>query len=96
MGRNRRSFTPEVRESILRRDNYVCAYCGRGAISADHVLPVCQGGPNIKANGVGVCVSCNTKKGGKLREEFLRRGLFVLLCAGEPLGWLDQIGVSYC
>lgn len=55
--------------NILRRDRYICAYCGGHANSVDHVLPKSQGGVNSWENTVASCKPCNRKKADKTPEE---------------------------
>jgi hypothetical protein len=47
---------------VLRRDNYICAYCGRTANTVDHVLPRAQGGKSEWKNCVASCRDCNQYK----------------------------------
>jgi len=87
----RKQFTREAREAILARDHDTCVYCGVPAAFVDHVLPLCESGPSSQANGVAVCQRCNSQKSGHLAEDFIRRGFYALLCAGESLAWLDKL-----
>lgn len=47
---------------VLRRDNYVCAFCGKRATTIDHVIPRSKGGLNSWKNTVAACSPCNNKK----------------------------------
>ncbi|MDH4064719.1 MAG: HNH endonuclease [Acidobacteriota bacterium] len=43
-----------------------CCYCGtRQPLSADHLLPLKVGGPNVGDNLVWACRSCNSSKGAR-------------------------------
>jgi len=53
----------------LRRDRYVCAYCGGHADTVDHVLPRCRGGGDIWFNLVAACQCCNGLKGDRTPQE---------------------------
>lgn len=74
--RRRRSGPPripiptEVRRHIYARDNYTCAYCGRGGrnllLTIDHIFPVSLGGTNEIGNLVTACRACNMSKGAKV------------------------------
>ena len=39
-----RSRIPLTRGALMRRDNYLCAYCSRRAETIDHVVPRSRGG----------------------------------------------------
>jgi hypothetical protein len=48
---------------VLRRDCYICAYCGEAANEVDHVQPRVQGGTDDLDNLVACCRMCNLRKG---------------------------------
>ena len=56
-----------LRERILARDEYRCAYCGETfpeeALTLDHVEPRMRGGDQSGGNLVAACRACNTRKG---------------------------------
>lgn len=54
-----------VAKRILKRDNYICHYCGEKANSVDHIVPVSRGGTDDEDNLVSCCRSCNSRKGTK-------------------------------
>jgi 5-methylcytosine-specific restriction endonuclease McrA len=54
-----------IRERILRRDGYICQYCGQEADTVDHVLPRRLGGNDSDGNLVSSCRRCNLSKGGR-------------------------------
>ncbi|TYQ10241.1 UNVERIFIED_ORG: 5-methylcytosine-specific restriction endonuclease McrA [Gordonia westfalica J30] len=45
--------------TILRRDQWICAYCDGPADTVDHIVPISQGGPSTFGNQVAACKSCN-------------------------------------
>ena len=45
-----RSRVPLTRGALMRRDNYLCGYCGRKAETIDHVVPRSRGGSHTWAN----------------------------------------------
>jgi len=54
-----------------------CFWCGKKVYKnyhIDHVIPLSQGGTNWPDNLVIACPSCNTSKGGKMPDEWVRRG----------------------
>ena len=57
------------RRGVLRRDGFLCAYCGGHATTIDHVLPRSRGGENSWTNLVACCRTCNSVKGDKTPRE---------------------------
>ena len=64
-----RSRVPLTRGALMRRDNYLCAYCGRKAETIDHVIPRSRGGQHAWENCVASCTICNHRKADRLLEE---------------------------
>ncbi len=64
-----RSRVPLTRAALMRRDNYLCAYCGTKADTIDHVIPRSRGGPHAWENCVASCTRCNHRKADRLIEE---------------------------
>jgi len=65
---------PHVRltkREILRRDNYVCQYCGQHAqyLTLDHIVPRHLGGKHTWDNLVTACPGCNHRKGGRTLDQ---------------------------
>jgi 5-methylcytosine-specific restriction endonuclease McrA len=61
------------RKAILKRDYFICQYCGYAGTSAqlsiDHVIPRSCGGPNSFDNCVTSCHPCNSKKKNRTPEQ---------------------------
>lgn len=57
-----------VREMVLRRDYYQCAYCHNAADTVDHITPKALGGGDEPSNLVAACRACNGRKGARIRE----------------------------
>lgn len=57
------------RTMILRRDRYVCAYCGQRGTTVDHIVPRSRGGSNKWDNLITACRTCNAAKDDKLLVE---------------------------
>lgn len=59
------------RREILRRDYYICQYCGThvGTLTLDHIYPKHLGGPHSWENLVTACSKCNHIKGGRTLEQ---------------------------
>ena len=72
---------PLSNQTLFRRDQHVCAYCGNEFkmrdLSRDHIKPVSQGGPNIWMNVVTACHACNKHKDNRTPEEANMELLYV-------------------
>jgi hypothetical protein len=51
-----------ARWRVLRRDGHTCRYCGGLATTADHAIPVSQGGDHSDANLLAACLTCNLRR----------------------------------
>lgn len=65
---------PNVRltkREVLRRDDYICQYCGQHVsyLTVDHVVPRHLGGRHSWDNLVAACPPCNHRKGGRTVEQ---------------------------
>lgn len=59
-----------IREIVLRRDGWICRYCGAPADSVDHKTPRFRGGDHNLKNLVACCRGCNSRKRTKTLQEF--------------------------
>lgn len=58
------------RHNVLRRDNFLCQYCGTNKnLTLDHLLPRSRGGETNWLNLVTACFRCNSRKGDRTPEE---------------------------
>lgn len=57
------------KSGVLKRDKYICGYCGRRADTVDHIHPQSRGGRDQWLNTVAACKMCNSLKADKLLEE---------------------------
>jgi hypothetical protein len=58
------------KSGVLRRDGYLCAFCGSGkATTIDHIIPRAHGGKNTWKNTVAACSPCNNKKRDRTPEQ---------------------------
>lgn len=67
------------RIKILQK--YKCAICRisiNKKYTIDHIIPLSKGGSNWPKNIQLVCKSCNSRKGAKIQELFMREGWFLL------------------
>lgn len=60
----------EVRAEVWRLCGGVCHHCGADLdpftnFHLDHLIPLCEGGPDDESNLVGSCVSCNQTRPGR-------------------------------
>ena len=68
---------------VLKRDGFICAYCGNEATQVDHVISRKVGGSHDLENLVACCAPCNSAKGAK-------EGLFLGRGATPPV-FIDNI-----
>lgn len=66
----RKLMTRELRERIMKRDNYTCQICGKYmpdevGLHIDHIIPVSKGGKSIESNLQVLCSKCNGNKSNK-------------------------------
>jgi 5-methylcytosine-specific restriction endonuclease McrA len=64
-----RNRVPLTRAALMRRDAYLCAYCGGSAETIDHVVPRSRGGAHSWENCVASCTRCNHRKADRLITE---------------------------
>ena len=57
----------KFRAVILKRDGFVCHWCGEPASTVDYVRAIILGG-NVfdEANAVAACQSCNSRRGAEI------------------------------
>ena len=64
--KTRKRIQKKERVNILKRDKYICGYCGKkkkaSNLAIDHIIPVRYGGFHGSENWVSACKSCNRKK----------------------------------
>ena len=58
---------------LFRRDRCTCAYCGDAFheehLTREHIVPLCQNGPDTWLNVVAACRGCNSRKAGRTPEQ---------------------------
>lgn len=68
----RRPLSKKERFDVFERDAFACCYCGRRppevCLEVDHVVPLCEGGPDDLSNWVTSCEGCNRGKGGRVLQ----------------------------
>ncbi|MCF0142521.1 MAG: HNH endonuclease [Parasporobacterium sp.] len=65
--RQRSLINPRLRYDVMKRDNFRCVLCGRGAadgvkLHVDHLLPIAKGGKTEPDNLRTLCADCNLGK----------------------------------
>ena len=66
----KRKGTPVYsRVGVLKRDNYMCSYCGGPGDTVDHIIPKSRGGRSVWINVTTSCEECNYKKDSLLLSE---------------------------
>lgn len=64
---------PFSRGSLLKRDRFVCQYCGKqfpgSQLTVDHIVPKSRGGKTEWLNCATACNKCNSKKDDKTPQE---------------------------
>jgi 5-methylcytosine-specific restriction endonuclease McrA len=69
---------------VLKRDSYICAYCGDAANEVDHVHPRVLGGTDDLDNLVACCRRCNSSKGKRSDAVFSARASTPPVFSGSP------------
>lgn len=70
--RQKQRLPPDMRDWLMRRDNYECVICGLGGIDytqflqIDHIIPRSKGGRTDPDNLQTLCVICNASKGDRV------------------------------
>lgn len=67
-----RASIPLTNSALFRRDQYVCAYCGKvgtKGLTRDHIVPLSRGGKDCWLNCCACCLSCNAAKGSRTLDE---------------------------
>jgi 5-methylcytosine-specific restriction endonuclease McrA len=59
------SYTNEEWQTLLEKYDNKCICCGKGDedLTADHVIPIAEGGTDFITNIQPLCQSCNSRKG---------------------------------
>jgi 5-methylcytosine-specific restriction endonuclease McrA len=63
----------QLRKAILKRDDYICSYCGQEATTVDHIIPISKGGVDHESNLTSACTTCNYGKKDRDAKIFLEK-----------------------
>lgn len=60
-----------TKREILRRDDFICQYCGQHTVhlTIDHIVPRRLGGRHSWDNLVAACPACNHRKGSRTLDQ---------------------------
>jgi len=80
-------FGFEIREFVLEKWNYRCAYCGKDSVplEIEHIVARSKGGSDRVDNLSLACRPCNQKKGNSSVEDFLKSKPKVLKALHDQL-----------
>ena len=68
----------EIDEAAIYARDKVCIYCSAAEdLTLDHLIPLARGGPHSQDNLAVACRKCNSRKGTKTYEEFVKEELDV-------------------
>lgn len=76
MRQEARKFVPKT--TILKRDNYLCQYCGQDTTGIDHIIPANFKDDASPKNLVTCCSKCNSIGGHKIFKDFLDKKTYIL------------------
>lgn len=62
----------DYRKAALKRDRYICLWCGCPATTVDHIIPSSKGGSDLPQNLLASCSECNTKRGNRSAFDYLK------------------------
>lgn len=62
----------EYRKTALKRDRYICLWCGAPATTVDHLVPSSKGGSDLPHNLIASCSECNSKRGNRSAFRYLK------------------------
>ena len=72
-------MTPDLRQLILKRDNWTCQQCGNSIykepnllLEVDHIIPISKGGKTVPSNLQTLCWKCNRSKSDNMQMPFVR------------------------
>lgn len=90
----RKAISESVREFVLERDGYICAYCGGYADCADHIVPYSFCQHNDPDNLVACCRDCNAIVSNKHFDNIAEKRMFIQTKRNKGK-WLRKIRNRY-
>jgi hypothetical protein len=62
----------DYRKIALKRDRYICLWCGEPATTVDHLVPSSKGGSDLPHNLIASCSECNSRRGNRSAFSYLQ------------------------
>lgn len=96
----RRRFTRKEKEQMLSKSNGKCAHCGKGltvsTMTAEHVIPISQGGSNNISNMVALDSKCNAEKDNSIVDplayyKYVDKEVLFELCQQSSIFYQEQM-----
>jgi 5-methylcytosine-specific restriction endonuclease McrA len=84
----------QMRQSILKRDDHTCAYCGQPGNQIDHIIPISKGGEDHETNMVTACATCNASKKNQDAQKFQEKRYAKRFFAGNPTRTHSLVSLS--
>lgn len=75
--RTRLNIPEKVRQDVLERDAFMCAYCDGLADTVDHIIPYAYCQTHDRDNLVACCLDCNLIAGDKIFESLSAKREFI-------------------
>lgn len=88
----RRKFTREEKEQILKSTKGVCACCGKKltlkTMTVEHIIPIYRHGTNDMKNLTALCEQCNKDKSNLL---YLPRSFYMAMKDTQKINEMDEM-----
>ena len=88
----RRKFTKEEKEQILKSTKGVCACCGKKltlkTMTVEHIIPIYRHGTNDMKNLTALCEQCNKDKSTLL---YLPRSFYMAMKDTQKINEMDEM-----
>lgn len=95
--KKRKSISKKVRETVLKKYDGRCAYCGKEidikSLRVDHLIPFYNGGEDTLDNYMPACYKCNFYKSSLTLEQFREQMLTLHERIEKP--FIARLGVDY-
>jgi len=96
MAINKNHLDTFLRDRILERDCYICAYCSGDANCVDHVVPWSYSHCDDESNLVASCTDCNLMVSNMIFKSFVEKRLFILRKRKTSKKWKRRTEERVC